>query len=383
MAILWQFATPKYLIAGNGVGVSLPNYLRKQQVTKVFIVVDSNLIKTNPYAKKIIKKIDVTYKLFDSFSTNPTTEQVNEAVRQYKNFQPDGVVVIGGGSAIDLAKATILTSLNGGVVEDYLSGKKGDKPFPPFVILPTTCGTGSEASPYAVITDPKLKRKRGIENYNFLPLLVIMDTLLLESLDKTMVAATAIDALAHVMESFISRKANEITKSSARGLFIGLRENIENAALYKSKNALGNMLNVAFSSRLLYPRTGLTIAHALSHPLGAHTNIHHGLAVSFFIPVSFEFNYGACKKSMDEALSLLDFKNLKEFVQWFIDFSDDSGIRTAIKIHLSKFDLPIKTMVKDAMESSNIPSNPKMVVQKDLEKIIRDSLKLWGIYAKY
>uniref|UniRef100_A0A7V3J9I8 Iron-containing alcohol dehydrogenase n=1 Tax=candidate division CPR3 bacterium TaxID=2268181 RepID=A0A7V3J9I8_UNCC3 len=376
----WQFATPKYLRAGEGSGLALFDYLIELEVKKSFVVIDPTLEKTNIYVQKILEKIDAPHKVFNSFSTNPTTEQVNNAVRIYTKFQPDGVIAIGGGSAIDLSKATMLTSLNNGVIEDYLGGKKGTKPFPPFIVLPTTCGTGSEASPYAVITDKKLRKKRGIEDTNFLPTLVIMDPLLLTSLSQTIIAATAIDALAHVTESFISKKANEITRSSSRGLFINLIQNIENASFKKDGKTLGNMLNVAFTSRLLYPRTGLTIAHALSHPLGAHTNIHHGLAVSFFIPVSLEFNYDFCKENMNEALKLMGFTNLKGFNKWFINFCDKSGIKSSIKKELNKINLPIETLAKDAMESSNIPSNPRTVDQKKLEEVIKDSILLWGLY---
>lgn len=377
MENLWQFATPKYLRAGKGSSFELNKYLDEYGVSKVFVVIDPNLAETNKIALKAVEGLGQKVKLFSSFTTNPTTDQVNNAVSQFLEFSPDGVVAIGGGSAIDLTKATILTALNGGKIEDYLAGRKGNRDFPPFIILPTTCGTGSEASPYAVITDKKLLKKRGIEDRNFLPKLVIMDTQLLASLDQTMVAATAVDALAHVTESFISKKANEITRSSARGLFIDLIKRIEDATFNKNEKALESLLNTAFASRLLYPRTGLSIAHALSHPLGAHTGIHHGLAVSYFIPITFDLNYPFCETEIREAFKLMGFTSKENFQEWFKDFCIRSGIKEAINNQLDAINLPVEVMAKDAMESSNIPSNPMPVNQAVLVKVIKDSTKYW------
>lgn len=376
----WKFATPQYLKSGTGISMTIFEYIKELNAKKVYVVIDSNLVKTNGLAKQILSGFEkMNSCIFSDFGTNPTTNQVNNSVELFKKYNPDAIVAIGGGSAIDLAKATILTGLNGGIIEDYLSGKKGNKPFIPFIAIPTTCGTGSEASPYAVIADPKLKKKRGIEDYNFLPKLVLLDSELVESLDKTILAGTAIDALAHVCESFVSKKASEITKSSARGILLGLINNIEKATFEKDSEHLFAMLNIAFSSRLLYPRTGLTIAHALSHPLGAYTNIHHGCAVTFFLPESFKTNYTYNKNAFDEAFNLLGFNNPDDFYAWFNDFTNKSGISEYTQTYLADKEIPVGKIAHDAMESSNIPSNPKPVTESDLVEIVNKSISYWNL----
>lgn len=376
----WKFATPKYLKSGVGVSIEVFDYIKELGFNKTYVVFDPTLMKSNILAKKLLKQFgQIDAYIFSDFGTNPTTNQVNKSVENFKKYQPEIIVAIGGGSAIDLAKATVLTALNGGVIEDYLGGKKGVKPFIPFVAIPTTCGTGSEASPFAVIADPLQKKKRGIEDHNFLPTIVLLDTELLLSLDKTILAATAIDALAHVCESFVSLKANEITKSSARGVLIGLIKNIEEATFTNDSKYLFAMLNTAFSSRLLYPRTGLSIAHALSHPLGAHTNMHHGCAVSFFIPESFKENYQYNKNSFDEMFHLLGFDKPEDFYIWFGRFTTKSGLNTYIFNYLKDKSIPIEIIAHDAMESSNIPSNPKPVNELDLITTIENSIKYWKL----
>ncbi|PIY72446.1 hypothetical protein COY87_00955 [Candidatus Roizmanbacteria bacterium CG_4_10_14_0_8_um_filter_33_9] len=374
----WKFITPGYLKSGAGMSMMVFEYIKELGAKKIYLVIDPNLLRKNYLAKQILLKFEkIGSYVFSDFGTNPTTDQVNNSVKLFKKYNPDAIVAIGGGSAIDLAKATILTAENGGIIEDYLGGKKGTKPFIPFIAIPTTCGTGSEASPYAVIADPKLKKKRGIEDYNFLPRLVILDPELIKSLDNTILAATAIDALAHVCESFVSKKANEITQSSARGILLGLVNNIEKATFDKDSDHIFAMLNAAFSSRLLYPRTGLTIAHALSHPLGAYTNLHHGCAVSFFIPESFRANYPYNKDGFDEVFSLLGFKDSEEFYSWFGNFADRSGIKTYIQSYLEYKDIPVEVIAHDAMESSNIPSNPKPVDESDLVSVVKKSILYW------
>lgn len=376
----WKFATPEYLRSGQGISMEVFAHIKKLGAKKIYVVFDPNLIKTNGLAKQILMNFQKGNAfIFSDFGTNPTTNQVNDSAGMFKKFDPDAIVAIGGGSAIDLAKATILTALNGGIIEDYLSGKKGTKPFIPFIAIPTTCGTGSEASPYAVIADPIQRKKRGIEDYNFLPKLVLLDTELVLSLDKTTLAGTAIDALAHICESFVSRKASEITKSSAKGVLLGLINNIEKATFEKDPEHLFAMLNAAFSSRLLYPRTGLTIVHALSHPLGAYTNIHHGCAVTFFLPESFKANYIFNKSAFDEAFNLLGFKKPDDFYVWFNSFTNKSGIGEYIQTYLADKKIPIGKIAHDAMESSNIPSNPKPVIEEELVEVVNKSIFYWNL----
>ena len=209
-----RLSTPQYLRAGRGTAQELLNFLKEMGIPHPFFVIDPTVL-TSGKIENILRSIAVNrWTIFSKFTTNPTVDQIDEAASLFRQGNYDGLVAIGGGSAIDLGKATLLVALNGGQIKDYLNGKKGERPFLPFTALPTTCGTGSETSPYCVITDPALRKKRGIENYNFLPKLVILDPILVESLEAYLIGATAIDALAHVIESYISKKASVIAWKS-------------------------------------------------------------------------------------------------------------------------------------------------------------------------
>lgn len=360
--------------------LNLSEYLTNFQAKRVFLVLDPGLRDSNSYIKKVCRQIsNFDLVIFSDFGTNPTTKQVNAASRTYRYFKPDITVAIGGGSAIDLAKATMLVGENGGVIEDYLAGKKGHGRLVPFIAAPSTCGTGSEGSPFAVIADHSVMKKRGIENDNFIPKLVILDPLLIKSLPVSILAASAIDALVHIIESFISKFSDNVTRSSCRGLLYGIRLQMENAAYKRTKSAFLEMQNNAFAARLLYPRTGLTIAHALSHPLGAYTNMHHGICVTFFLEESLKFNQDACSNQLDEALEIMGFSSLAKFNEWITEYCDKTGISLLIADSLKSKKLPIETIAKDAMESSNIPSNPKEITAEDACTIVNKSLKKWAV----
>ena len=285
-----------------------------------------------------------------------------------------------GGSAIDVAKAinTILT--NGGQITEYLNGKTIDYPPLPFIAVPTTCGTGSESSPYAVITDPSIPKKRGFESQYLIPNTVILDVTALISLDKIIVAATAIDCLAHVLESHISRNATALTQITSSGLLFSLGKSIEKGVLSFEEGALERLLYIAFAARLLYPRTGLSVAHALSHPIGAFTDLHHGMSVALLLTNSLRFNQAYCYEKLQEAEILLGLRDRKKaLIQWLEEIISFSGISNFVKKYLSDKQLPIERIAKDCLLSSNIASNPRPLSESDVVDILNRSLTDLGI----
>jgi len=378
----WKIATPSLLLFGKGKSEILPDVLIDLGFKKPFLVIDPEVKKTSKGSLLINSLEKFKIDIFDKFSTNPTTKHVYTLVEKLNQFNPDVIIGVGGGSAIDVSKVANLVHKNGGLIEEYLGGKKPESHLLPMIFLPTTAGTGSEASPFAVIKDDSVSSKRGIENLEFLPKLVILDPEFLETLDNVLVAATGIDALTHIIESYISKKANDLTRSSARGLLDDIILNLESAVFNKNSDAYLKMMNAAFASRLLYPRTGLTIAHALSHPLGAFTDIHHGLAVAFFLKDSIIFNRTSCEKELNDVSKLLGFSDTDSFLKWLDGFFIKSGITKEIHNYLLGKNLPIENMAIDAMKSSNIPSNPREVTINDLKNVIRYSIKYWKLKNK-
>ncbi|MCX5871094.1 MAG: iron-containing alcohol dehydrogenase [Deltaproteobacteria bacterium] len=371
----WRMSTPKRLVSGIGSVDQLPLLLHEMHLRRPFVVIDPIVEKT-AFGLKVLSLMETSKnQRFVDFVTNPTFVHVEKALQAFIEFGCDSIVSIGGGSAIDLAKVVGLVAANGGQVEDYFHGKKTEIRPVPLIAIPTTCGTGAESSPFAVIMDPLIPKKRGVENPFLMPTTVILDPESLSTLSRVMVAATGMDVFAHVLESHLSKKATVLTRLVSRGLLYSIRSSLEKAIFNREIHALEVMLNIAFTARLLYPRTGLTIAHALSHPLGAHTNIHHGLAVVVFLQSSLEFNLPACKALLldIEATLGLGREGLSLF-SWLEAIVSNSGMKDMIVSALANQNLQIERIASEAQESSNIPSNPREIQSNDICDIIRSSL---------
>lgn len=377
--INWNMTTPKRLISGRGSVSYLPNLLKEMGLKQPFVVIDP-MVKESNFGNHLIGITDFYGRqLFSDFGTNPTFFQVNEGLLLFNEGRHDCVIAVGGGSAIDLAKVVSLVAANSGTAEDYFHGKKATVKPIPLLAVPTTCGTGAESSPFAVIMDPSAPKKRGIENVFLMPTAVILDPESLVSLDKIMIAATGMDAFTHILESHISRKATALTRIVSKGLLCSIREPLEKSISEKDISALETLHSIAFTARLLYPRTGLSIAHALSHPLGAFTNMHHGLAVVTFLGISMEFNLSVCEESFNEAGIVMGFSDpVNSLLYWINSIVQDSGMTKAISNYLAAFtDLPIEKIVSEALQSSNISSNPREIGQDGACDIVRKSLAIF------
>lgn len=369
--INWNMTTPKKVISGIGSVSYLPELLREMNLRNPFVVIDPK-VKEADFGKRLM---GFAKKSFDGFETNPTFSQVSDGLHLFSENDYDSIIVVGGGSAIDLAKVIGLTAANGGKAEEYFQGKKADVQSVPIIAIPTTCGTGAESSPFAVIMDSSIPKKRGIESVFFMPTAVILDSEALISLDSVMIAATGMDAFTHILESHISKKATVLTRIVSKGLLCSIREPLEKALNEKDALALEALQSIAFTARLLYPRTGLSIAHALSHPLGAFTGLHHGLAVVTFLETSMKYNVSACRDSFREAGRMVGFSSDDDLFSWLRLFIKESGMAEKISNHLVVYDnLPIERIASEALQSSNIPSNPRKIGLSETCEIINESL---------
>lgn len=366
--------TPKKLISGKGSISYLPELLKEMNLEKPFVVMDPE-VKLSSFGKSFDSFCEES---FDGFTTNPTFSQVNNGVRFFRESEYDSIIAVGGGSAIDLAKVVGLTVANGGTVRDYFQGRKIDIQPVPIVAIPTTCGTGAESSPFAVIMDSDVPKKRGIESIFLMPTAVILDPESLISLDKVMITATGMDAFTHILESHISKKATALTRIVSKGLLCSVREPLENVLTGNDLSALETLQSIAFTARLLYPRTGLSIAHALSHPLGAFTGMHHGLAVVTFLEASMKFNLADCKDSFYGAERVMGLPYGDGLFSWMRSIIEESGMEKEISNHLSSFpNLPIERIASEALQSSNIPSNPRKIGLLETCEIVNESLTIF------
>ena len=375
----WKMKTPDIVINGSGSIKFLDEILDDNNKKRPFIVIDNKLKETKFFYDICEKLAKYDSFFWSDFTTDPLESSMEEGSKRYISHKADSIIAIGGGSAIDSAKIIGLLGETKFTLEDCYRCKSTKESFPFFVSVPTTCGTGAESSPYAIVSNNSIPKKIAIEREFFIPSVVILDPDSLKSLEKKFIAATSFDTLIHSIELHTAKTSNNLVRIQTRGSLLSLGKYMEAAIFERSSEALEGLQNIAFTARLLYPRTGLSIAHGIAHPLGAFTGIHHGMAVSLVMPEVIRFNKEASPGLFDEVADILGISKLgsEGIAIWIEKVLKLSGIIECLKNQLKNKDIDIKKIANHAMKSSNIRSNPRDIKSvKELEEILEKSLFL-------
>ena len=222
--------------------------------------------------------------IFDQVQENPTTRSVEEAASRLEKEKFDLIIAVGGGSAMDTAKAVNFLLTNGGRMEDYVGYGQAPRDMYPSIGVPTTAGTGSEAQSYALIARSRdhLKMACGDPGVRFRG--VILDPDLVETAPRQVLAAAGFDALSHAVESLVSVASNPISRMFSCWSWKLLERNCENAVNEGNREALGQMLIGAYLAGMAVELSMLGAAHACANPLTARYGIRHGAAVALLLP---------------------------------------------------------------------------------------------------
>lgn len=366
---IWEMKTPNFVCNGQGSIKNLKNIL-PSNINSIFLVVDKN-IKNSDFFHNILNELrDYRTVCFSNFNSDTEKKEVVEGAKAYKEFNPDCVLAVGGGSSIDAAKAIALLGENYNDLDKcFEKGNLKEEKFPYFIAIPATCGTGAESSPYAIIKDKDIPKKKTMERAFFIPKAVILDVDSLNTLDKKFRVATALDTLVHILEVHTSTTANNLIRINTRGALLSFTQCFSNGIFNEDKEALEQLQYIAFTARLLYPRTGLSIAHSIAHPLGAYTEIHHGMLVGAIMPEVIRYNKDFNSEYFKEATRLItNSTEIENLALWIEKVLEREGIYAYIKDKLKKKDLPIKEICNQAINSSNIRSNARKV--KNVEELI-------------
>lgn len=216
--------------------------------------------------------------VFDGITGEPTVDMINAGVAAYHENSCDHVIGIGGGSALDSAKAIAAMSSLGGNIADYM-GREIDGEFPPMILIPTTAGTGSEATKFTIITDTEKDVKMLLKGDKLLPQLAVLDYSYTISSPKSVTAATGMDALTHAIESYTSRRANPITDTFALSALKRIFANLPTAYNEpENEAAREQMLIAAYEAGVCINNASVTIVHGMSRPIGALFHVPHGIS---------------------------------------------------------------------------------------------------------
>ena len=268
---------------------------------KVAIFTDRGILATGlvdlPMAK--IREAGKEVVVFSDLPPEPTYMQAQKLVDEFRQSGADFIVAVGGGSAMDTAKLASLLVTDRNTIRDLLDDPMLGVKTVPTCLIPTTAGTGSEATQNAIVGVPEKELKIGIVNPSMIPDYVILDAEMIRNLPRKIAAATGIDAMAHAIECFTSNKANPFSDTFALEAFDLIMNNIEKACddptAMEAKN---NMQIAAFYGGAAIACSGTTAVHALSYPLGGKYHIAHGVSNAILLVPVMEFNEPAIRERL-------------------------------------------------------------------------------------
>ncbi|UYG17010.1 bifunctional acetaldehyde-CoA/alcohol dehydrogenase [Brachybacterium huguangmaarense] len=387
-------------------------YLQKMPaINRVFIVSDPGMVQFG-YVDVLIdhlkkRKDEVAWTIFSDVEPNPTSETVFKGASHMRDFEPDCIIALGGGSAMDAAKGMWLfyeepEASYFGMKQKFMDIRKRTYRFPKlgkkaqFVAIPTTSGTGSECTPFAVITDSETHVKYPIADYAVTPHVAIVDAQFVDTVPRRTAADSGMDALTHSIESYVSTMASDYTRGlslrAAQLIFANLRA----AVLDNDLDAKEKMHNASAMAGMAFANAFLGIVHSLSHKCGAEFNIAHGRTNAIFLPHVIRYNatrpfkhaifpkYESYRADQDlaEFARFMGFpaSTVEEGVQSLIDevtrLGEDLGIELSLKangVTREHLDATIDTLAYRAFEDQCTPANPKEPLVAELKELIADA----------
>ena len=359
----------------------LPDTLKQHKIKKILIVTDPGIVACGLMTKitSVLAKEKISYSVYDQTSANPTVRNVEEALALYQKEHCKALLAIGGGSAMDCAKAL---GARIACPKKTLGQLKGTlhvlHRIPLLIAVPTTAGTGSENTLAAVITDSEKKHKYVLNDFVLIPRYAILDAELTYSLPPHLTATTGMDALTHAVEAYIGRSTTKETREKALLAVKTIYQNIE-TAYHDGHNhaAREQMLNAAYLAGFAFSRSYVGYVHAVAHSLGGQYNIPHGLANAVLLPEVLE-SYGSCIHKKLHMLGCAagvctEQDSIKASAGKFIASIRTLNKNMGIPDFLSGIqESDIETMsVHAAKEANPLYPVPKLMTRKELEAFYR------------
>ena len=380
-----EFIVPGQIITGSG-ALTMAEETLKGLGKKALIVTDKVMIQLGNCAKveTALKNQGIDYAIYSEIVGEPTDTMIENGLKVYKENGCDFLVALGGGSPIDSMKAIGSLVVNGGNISDYM-GKVIDVEMPPLVAIPTTAGTGSEATQFTIITDTKKDIKMLLKGKVLMPKLAIIDPQFTMTAPPKITAATGLDALCHAVEAYTSRKAQTLSDSFAmsavKRIFKSLPVAFKDG---KNEEARIQMSVAALEAGIAFNNASVTIIHGMSRPIGALFHVAHGLSNAMLMQECLGFALeGAYDRFADlgRAIGVADATDedkaaAEKFLSAIEGIVKELETPTLAEFGIDKeeFFKVIDKMAYDAMDSGSPQNTMREVSEEQVKQIYRN---LW------
>jgi alcohol dehydrogenase class IV len=377
---IYQYNFPTTIRFGAGASKELADYLLKNNFLKPLIVTDPTVAELD-FFKQIIsdlQKKNISTEVFNNIHKNPVRPDVYHGTEVYDNTNRDSIIGIGGGAALDVARAIVLRVNHREDLFKYDDLAGGDvfvtNDVPHFIAIPTTAGTGSEVGRSAIISDEITHQKKILFSPKLLAKIVFADPLLTMELPSSITAATGMDALTHNMEAFLAKMSHPMCEGIAlEGIFL-IHQSLEKAVNSPDLESRSKMLMASMMGAVAFQK-GLGVVHSLAHPLSSLLDTHHGLANAVNLPYGMRFNIDVAEEKFKRIASVLELKknNGEGVVQYLFDLNTKINIPHKLRDIGVKHE-HIETLADLAIADFAHPNNPKPVSREHFKQLYLKAL---------
>lgn len=378
---------PRIMQIGHGARRSIPELVNTLACKSPLIITDNNMVKLGYIQdiQNILAQAELHADYFDDTIAEPTASSIDAGIDYMRKHQYDVIIAVGGGSVIDSAKAMSILSQHGGNIRDYRFPHQVNITGLPLIAVPTTAGTGSEATHFTVITDDQSHEKILCMGQGLMPIAAVIDYELTMSLPARTTADCGMDALTHAIEAYVSQKANPYSDTQAIAAMQLLGPNLELAYFQPNNHKAREAMMLAASlAGIAFCNASVALVHGMSRPIGAFFHVAHGLSNAMLLPVVTAFSvsaaperYAACAVALGVAhlKDSVDLANQK-LIQALYSLKQVLEVPSLQQLGVEKpdFDRHLYAMAEQAIASGSPANNPRIVSKEDIVQLYQ---KLW------
>ncbi len=372
---IYQYNFPTTIRFGAGSSNELPDYLVKNNLSRPLVVTDPTVAQL-PFFKKMVESLkakNISVEVFSDIHKNPVKSDVYKGTDVFDDTKRDSIIGIGGGAAIDVARAILLRINHREDLFKYDDLIGGDvfvtNEVPHFITIPTTAGTGSEVGRSAIIADDVTHQKKILFSPKLLAKIIFADPLLTMELPAFITAATGMDALTHNMEAYIAKMPHPLCEGIALEGISLIHQSLETAVNKPDLESRSKMLIASLMGAIAFQK-GLGVVHSLAHPLSSLLDTHHGLANAVNIPYGMEFNIEGFENKFKRIASTLELK--EQSGKAVVDYLFELNSKINIPHKLSAIGVKpehVETLADLAIADFAHPNNPKPVSREDFKQL--------------
>jgi alcohol dehydrogenase class IV len=377
---IYQYNFPTTIRFGAGVINELSDYLKKNNLKSPLLVTDPVVAKLDFFSqiKASLERNQIHAEVFDQIHKNPVKSDVYAGTTVFDETKRDSIIGIGGGAALDVARAIVLRINHREDLFKYDDLIGGDiyvtNDVPHFITIPTTAGTGSEVGRSAIIADDETHQKKILFSPKLLAKIVFADPMLTMELPPAVTAATGMDALTHNMEAFIAKMEHPLCEGIALEGISLIHQSIQTAVLNPDLQSRSMMMIASLMGAVAFQK-GLGVVHSLAHPLSSLLDTHHGLANAINLPYGMAFNITGSEAKFRKIARTLDLSD--ETGAGVVNYLHELNARVSIPARLREIGVKeehLDVLADLAVADFAHPNNPKPVTRTDFKNLYEQAL---------